>query len=1134
MAFRERLQNGLLIFDGALGTEIHKLELTDEQWMGRHGCSEVLNLTVPDMVKKIHAHYLDAGADVIETNTFGANRIVLEEYDLADRIEEINRTAAEIGRRAVDEHSSGRECFVCGSIGPGTRLPSLGQISFDDLYDSYYLQSKGLITGGVDVAIIETCQDILQAKSALLAFRDACRDLGKDLPVIVSITIETTGTMLLGTEVTAALAALEPLDIDVISINCATGPEAMAPYVKILTESFRGPVMVMPNAGLPVNVNGNIQYDMDPADFVKRMKNFITEDGVQVAGGCCGTTPEFIEILSKKTEGLKPAKRNPSWEPSISSIYSAQALAQDPRPLFIGERANTNGSRLFREYLLEGNWDGILNVAMEQEGSGAHALDLCVAYTGRDEAADMTEAVTRITRQVRLPLVVDSTTYETIESALKLNGGRVVINSINLEDGEEKAGQVCALAKRYGAALIALTIDEKGMARTAEQKVSIAERIYDIAVNRHGLRAEDLIFDPLTFTLGSGDEDSVNAGIETLKGVKLVKERLPGVYTMLGVSNISFGLNPVSRKILNSVFLHEAIEAGLDAAIVNVKQIVPLHKIDREDLDFALNLIYNRGENPLFAFMDHFEERTGDDSDEQDDDASLPLEERIKKRVINGNRVDMEELLMEKLDDTEAVDIINGILIPAMKVVGELFGSGQMQLPFVLQSAEVMRHAVHILEPYMEKTDEAVETSLVLATVRGDVHDIGKNLVDIILSNNGFRVYNLGIKCEIETMLNKVKEVNADAIGMSGLLVKSTAVMKENLEYMRDRGVNVPVLLGGAALTKSYVDDVCDPILEAPVVYCRDAFEGLTAMSRVKEGTLVNVRETVKVTRGAPLPLAVPEEEPEPISRDIGIPEPPFWGNRVVTNIDIEEAYPLLTKEVLFRGRWGFRRGRLSKQEYEKLIRDEAEKELERLKKMAKEENLLVPGCMYGYYPCHSSGDDVIIYKPDTLEPWKRLSFPRQKKPPRQCIADFFLPEERGRHDMIALQVVTVGARASEYSQELYRGDRYREYLLFHGFSVETAEALAELLHKRIREELGIAAEDGEGIEDFVVQKYRGSRYSFGYPACPDMTGNNVMLEILESHRVGVTVTEEGQMVPEQTTSAFIVHHPQAKYFTVE
>jgi 5-methyltetrahydrofolate--homocysteine methyltransferase len=1135
MNFYDRLKNGLVLFDGAMGTQIHELNPTAEEWDGKIGCPEVLNLTAPDKVQQIHAAYLEAGADVIETNTFGGNAIVLSEYGLQDQVIEINRVAAQIARRAVDNHTAEKRRFVAGSIGPGTKLITLGQTDFDSMYHSYALQMQGLIEGGADLLVIETCQDLLQAKIALLAALDAMEKHKIDLPLIVSVTVETSGTLLIGSEIGAVIAALAPYNIAALGMNCATGPEHMRPYIRQICQQFSGPVLCQPNAGLPKNVGGEMKYTISISEFADALMEFVIEEGVQIIGGCCGTTPEFTKALADRLLKSTQAEQHPESQPAVASLFSAQTLRQDPGPFFVGERANTNGSKEFREYLLKNDWDGVVSVARQQQNTGAHGLDLCVAYTGRDEAADMKEAIRRIVTQVNLPLFIDSTDVRVIEEALRLCGGHAVINSINLEDGENRADQICRLAKRYGASLIALTIDEQGMAREVEKKVAVAKRIYDIAVNRHQLKPYDLIFDALTFTLGSGDETLKDAGINTLEGIRAIKTALPGVFAILGVSNVSFGLAPHSREILNSVFLAEAVKAGLDMAIVNVKKIMPLYQIADEDLGMCLNLIYNRGgANPLFDFIGHFDKKAGLKKQPVEHRESLSLDDRIKRHVIDGDRSGFEQILLSSLEKKSAIEIINDLLIPAMKTVGDLFGSGQMQLPFVLQSAEVMKFAVDKLQPFMEKSEAQTQTSIVLATVRGDVHDIGKNLVEIILSNNGYKVYNLGIKCELETMLQKALEVKADAIGMSGLLVKSTVVMKENLQEMQHRGVNIPVLLGGAALTRSYVDEVCAPILETPVAYCSDAFEGLKTMELIKEKQLVKNQHQTAQSHKKAIQARDPQVKEEAITYEEKIPVPPFWGDKIVRDLDLDTIFSFLTESVLFRGRWGYRRGKLTKVQYDALIENEVRPQFEQLKRRCKDELLFQPALVYGYYPCNSEKDQVIVYRPERDEELIRFNFPREGKVPHRCIADYFLPLNSGQRDLIALQVVTIGEKASEEAKKLFQSDEYKNYLLFHGLGVESAEALAEYWHKRIREELGIANADGSSIDELVVQKYRGSRFSFGYPACPDLAENRKIFALLQPERIGITLTEGDQMIPEQTTSAFIVHHPQAKYFNIE
>lgn len=1138
MDFKTRLTDGLMVFDGAMGTQIQALNPTDQEWNGCMGCSEVLNLTAPNKVQEIHERYLEAGSDAVETNTFSGSRIVLAEYGLADRVIEINRIAAEIARRAVARHAVEKSRYVIGSMGPGTKLISLGQTDFQTMYRSYVDQAAGLLQGGVDAFLIETCQDLLQIKTCLLAVYDAMEQSRATCPVMVTVTVETSGTLLMGSDISAVLATLSPFAIDGIGLNCATGPDLMAPYLKQICATFPGPVICQPNAGLPENVNGSLVYTCSVDDFADTLMGYVADFGVRIIGGCCGTDPRFIRALCQRARTTQPGVRHPEGHPSLASAFSAKSLDQQPKPFFVGERANTNGSRKFQKFLLAEDWDGIVELAGNQQQSGAHGMDLCVAYTGRDEGVDMQRAVSRLVNQVDLPLFIDSTDPGVIETALQLIPGRPVINSVNLEDGEERAREICRLAKRYGAALIALTIDEAGMALEAPKKLAVAQRIFEIAVHQIGLSPPDLIFDPLTFTLGSGDASLLDAGRQTLEGIRAIKQQLPGVWTILGVSNVSFGLNAFSRQALNSVFLAEAVAAGLDLAIVHVSKIKPLTELDADDLEQCRNLIFNRTGTALLDFIRHFDGKAGQRQEiENRREEERTVEERIAQRVIRGNRSGLKDLLLTQLDTTPALQIINETLIPAMKSVGDLFGAGKLQLPFVLQSAEVMKFAVSILEPHMAKTHETSQTSLVIATVRGDVHDIGKNLVDIILSNNGYKVYNLGIKCEIDAMIKKVQEVGADALGMSGLLVKSTAVMKENLEELHRRGLDIPVLLGGAALKRGYVEEVCAPIHDGPVFYCADAFAGMAVMQAIRSG---NPSESAALspprknhTRKPPATRPKRNDAPA-IRRDVTIPTPPFWGRKIVSDLDLETIFAYLTEPVLFRGRWGYRRGNLSREEYDLLVDQTVRPEFEALKQRCRRDKLLVPRVVYGYYPCYRQGEELVVLdRPGGAEEL-RFRFPRQKKPPYRCIADFFLSPDEGDHDVLAVQVVTVGSRAAEEAQRLFRADAYKDYLLFHGLSIETAEALAEYWHRRVREELDLTQEDGSSMAEWVVQEYRGSRYSFGYPACPDLAENRKIFHLLLPEDIGVHLTEGDQMEPEQTTSAIIVHHPQAKYFTLE
>ena len=1153
-----------------MGTMIHAANLPESDYDGKLGCSEILNLTRPEVIQGIHEAYYRAGSDVVETNSFGSSRIVLEDYGIADQARSLSRTAALIARRAADVWSDPARCpagaaaakprYVAGSIGPGTKLVTLGQTSWDEMLASYHEQVAGLVEGGVDLLLIETCQDLLQIKCVLCAAEDVFAETGKRLPVIVTVTVETTGTLLVGSTIETVVAALEPYGLFALGMNCATGPRDMVPQVARLASVWGGRLMIQPNAGLPQNVNGELKYNLPVADFVGVMESFVREHGVTIVGGCCGTNPEYIGGLAAALPGLQPGARSAPAQALVSSIFSTQSMRQELGAFYIGERTNTNGSKAFRDLLVKDDYEGLVDVAREQLGSGVHALDVCVAYTGRDEITDMRQTLRRFVTRIDLPLVIDSTEVPVLEAALQMYGGRAIINSINLEDGEERADRICRLARRYGAALIALTIDEKGMARTVEEKLAIARRIHAIAVDRHGLRPQDLIFDCLTFTLGSGDETLRDSALNTMEGIRRIKAGLPGVFTVLGLSNVSFGLAPGSRKVLNSLFLHECIQAGLDMAIVNLKQILPLNQLAADDLAAAWRLLRNErvvaggGESdPLFDFINHFKAKEaagGGVIAAVEAEGPRTVEERLHRHILSGSRSRLSENLAEartglrdgngeKLGEArDPLSIINDILIPAMKEVGRLFGDGTMQLPFVLQSAEVMKAAVDLLEPFMEKRDASEQVQIVLATVRGDVHDIGKNLVDIILSNNGYKVHNLGIKCEIDTIIKKAEEVGAQAIGMSGLLVKSTAIMRENIAELARRGVKIPVLLGGAALTPAYVYESCAHEGAGPVMYCADAFDGLRGMNLVKEGGIGQFVQAESLRLSARAKRArqadAPAEKPETIDHSLAVPRAPFLGLRVERDIDLATVYTYLTEEVLFRGRWGYRRGHLSKEAYDELIEKQVRPEFEALKAECLANGLLKPAVSYGYFECKASDDQVILWDPAApgqRRELARFSFPRQTSAARRCIADYFLPASDTRTDIIALQVCTVGQQAADHSAKLYAANHYKDYLLFHGLSVETAEALAEYWHWKIRGELRITAQDGQGIADFVVQKYRGSRYSFGYPACPDLEQNRLLCQLTDSAAIGVTVSEELEMVPEQTTSAFVVHHPQAKYF---
>ena len=1170
--FLDLLQKKIFVFDGATGTHIQNQNLSVDDYGGEHtyGCNEYLVVSKPSAVEKVHSDYLSAGCDVIETNTFGANSIVLAEYGMQDRVYELNFTAAQIAKKIAHDFSTpAHPRFVAGSIGPGTKLPSLGHISFKELASAYEEQARGLIDGGVDLLCIETCQDILQVKAALYGIRCYLKNLRKNIPIIVSVTIETTGTMLVGTDMLTVLATLDPFDVDAIGLNCATGPQEMSEHVRTLAAYSSKPIFVMPNAGMPENVGGKAHYHLSPEDFSRTLTSYIKELGVQIVGGCCGTTPEHIRQLVASVGSLSPSPRTFTHVPSISSLYQSVPFRIENPPLLIGERTNANGSKLFRELLLKEDWEGMVAVGRAQEKEGAHALDVCVAYVGRNESEDMRQLISRMNQQITIPLMIDSTEPSVIEVALQHISGKAIINSVNLEDGEKKLATIIGLCKDYGAAVVALTIDEEGMAKTAERKVAVAHRLYDLIVGKYGMKPYDVIFDMLTFTIGSGDEEFRKSALETLEAIRIIKKELPECQTSLGISNVSFGLAPSVRQVLNSVFLHYAIEVGLDMAIVHAAKILPLYKIDERGRELARKLIFDEREwegegaerklvfDPLKELIAYYADKT-EQKLKQPEQLGATAEERLKQRIIEGNSVGIQDDLDEALKSHSAVEIINTILLEGMKVVGELFGSGQMQLPFVLQSAEVMKMAVTSLEPYMEKNATTQKGTMALATVKGDVHDIGKNLVDIILTNNGYKVYNLGIKCPIEKMIESAAEHRADAIGMSGLLVKSTQVMKENLEILNERNVTIPVILGGAALTRRFVENELQPIYKGQVFYANDAFDGLHLMEKIVNGNgkdESNSREREEILTGAEAkitPLIKQQEVSDEqnagtstIEPAENIPAPPFWGSKVVAEIPLDEVYPYINEVALFRGQWRAVRGAMTEEEYNRIIDEEIKPKFERLKTFSKERQLLQPKVVYGYFPCQSDGNDLIVYDApsDFISPDKlrrehlkeavRFTFPRQKSGRRLCISDFFASVESGRIDVVAVHLVTMGKQASEYARTLYETNRYQEYLYFHGLSVEATEALAEYWHKRIRRELNLHHRDASDVKKLFSQGYQGARYSFGYAACPDLEDHAKLFALLHPERIGVTLTEEFMLDPEQSTDALIVHHPSARYFNI-
>ena len=1148
----------VVIFDGASGTSLQAAELTADDFGGPdlEGCNELLVVTRPDVAARVHEEFLEVGVDVIETHTFGAFGVVLAEYQIAERAHELNLAAARLAREVASGYSTpDRPRWVAGSMGPGTKLPSLGHIRFSDLRDMYEVQARALLEGGVDLLLVETQYDLLAAKAGLIACRRAMQAVGRRVPVQVQVTMETTGRMLVGSEIGAALTTLAALRPDVIGLNCATGPREMGEHLRYLSQHSPVPISCLPNAGLPSVVDGRTHYDLTPEQLAEHHAGFITDLGVSVVGGCCGTTPEHLRRVVERCAGLTPASRNPVLEPGASSIYSPVAFHQDTSFLMIGERTNANGSKAFREAMLAQDWETCERIARDQVREGAHLLDLCVDYTGADGVADMNELASRLATSATAPLVLDSTEAEVIEAGLQWIGGRPVLNSVNLEDGDEpgtRLDRFLSLAREYGAAVVCTCIDETGQARTAEWKLRVARRIRDIAVERYGLAPGDLLFDPLALTLSTGMEESRGDGRETIEGIRLIKNELPGVFTTLGLSNASFGFKPALRHVLNSVFLHECLQAGLDSAIVHAGRILPLNRIDERQREVCLDLIYDRrreGYDPLTELLDLFADVSAS-SRQVEDRSGWPVEERLKARIVDGDRNGLTEDLDEALSSGRtALEIVNDVLLEGMKVVGELFASGEMQLPFVLQSAETMKAAVAHLEPHMERSDQGGKGRVVLATVKGDVHDIGKNLVDIILTNNGYEVHNLGIKVPLSDMLAKVDEVGADAVGMSGLLVKSTLIMRENLEELNARGkADLPVLLGGAALTRHYVERDLRGVYEGRVFYGRDAFEGLRTMDRLMElkrsgaedpefGRKLSERimpaRKSELDAAAALPEEqLPDRSPE-VAADNPVFPPPFVGTRVVRGIPIDDIAAYLNETSLFRNQWQFRpekRGdaKESDEEFKTRVRSVLRNELAQ----AKASGVLVPQVAYGYFPANAEGNDLVIWKDETRTAERtRFSFPRQRQAPFLCIADFFRPTASGEGDWAAFHLVTMGPAVSEETARLFADNRYQEYLLLHGLGVEMAEALAEYWHRRIREEWGFSGEDGPSLGGLFRQQYRGGRYSFGYPACPDLEDNGKVAELLEADRIGVEVSEGFQLHPEQSTLALICHHPQAKYF---
>ena len=1152
-SLRTALLERVVIADGAMGTMLQAQNPSLEDFQNHEGCNEILNVTRPDIVKAVHEEYLKVGVDAIETNTFGANFANLAEYGIEDRIYELANAGAILARQVADQYSTAdKPRWVLGSLGPGTKLPTLGHTSYEKLKLAYEEASKGLIDGGSDALLIETTQDLLQAKAAVNGARDAINKSGKDIVLIAQVTVETTGTMLMGSEIGAALNALEPLGIDLIGLNCATGPAEMSEHLRVLSKGATVGISVMPNAGLPVLGENGAHYPLDGVELAKSLKQFVIDYKVNLVGGCCGTTPAHMLEVVKQLQSVSVTSREVVREVGASSLYQFAPFRQQNTYLSIGERTNANGSRAFRDALLAEDWQSCVEIARDQIRDGAHMLDLSVDYVGRDGVSDMKELAFRFATTSTLPIVLDSTEPAVLEAGLKQLGGRSVINSVNYEDGDgptSRFARIMPLVTEHGAAVIALTIDEDGQARDAKWKLKVARRLINDLTGNWGMRVDDILIDCLTFPIATGQEETRRDGIETLNAIKALKEEFPNVQTTLGVSNVSFGLNPAARIVLNSVFLAEAVKNGLDSAIVHPSKITPINRIPAEQLKVALDLVYDRRESdasgdviydPLTKFLQLFEniEVTTTKESRAAELAALPLNERLQRRIIDGEKVGLSEDLQSALDlKIPALEIINEYLLSGMKTVGELFGKGEMQLPFVLQSAEVMKTAVAYLEPFIEKTDDQGRGKILLATVKGDVHDIGKNLVDIILSNNGYETVNIGIKQTVNQIIDAATENNVDVIGMSGLLVKSTVIMKENLQELDSRGLGKkwPVVLGGAALTRSFVEQDLSEQFSGTVRYAKDAFEGLKLMD-----TLMGIKRGVA---GAELPPLKPRRTAKRSGDDIKvidtnrsdvasdnlIPKAPFYGSRVVKGIALADYVHMLDERALFLGQWG-----LKGKDFEEMAQTQGRPQLRSLLNDVQSNGWLNAAVVYGYFPCYSEGNDlVVVHHEGDLKGKERVrfNFPRQSRDRRLCLADFFRGKESSELDVVSFQFVTMGQSISDAISKLFNANLYREYLELHGLSVQLTESLTEHWHARTREELGINALDSKDLKEIFDQGYQGSRYSFGYPACPDLEQQLQICELLDPDRIGVSLSEEFQLHPEQSTSSIVLHHPEAKYF---
>ncbi len=1186
-AFLERLhapERPVLVFDGGMGTSLQMQDLTAEDFGGAHleGCNEYLVISKPEAIEKVHRDFLAAGADVIETDTFGGASVVLAEYDLADRAYEINKTAAEIAKQVAAEFSTPEKPrFVAGSMGPGTKLPSIGHITYDELLAAYTEQAEGLYDGGVDLMLVETCMDVLQIKTALNAIEAVFAKKGDRLPLMVSVTMEKQGTMLAGTDMATALAILERYPLDVLGLNCATGPDLMKEHVRQLSEQSPFAISCIPNAGLPENVGGQAHYRLTPMELRMALMHFVEDLGVQVIGGCCGTRPAHIEQLAQMAADLSPKERQPAYEPAAASLYSTQTYQQENSFLIVGERLNASGSKKMRNLLNAEDWDGLVSLARSQVKEGAQVLDVNVDYVGRDGERDMHELVSRLVNNVTLPLMLDSTEWQKMEAGLKVAGGKCILNSTNYEDGEERFLKVLELAKTYGAGVVVGTIDEDGMARTAEQKFAIAQRAYRQAVE-FGIPAREIFYDPLALPISTGIEEDRENAKATIEATQRIRAELPGCHVILGVSNVSFGLNSAARVVLNSMFLHEAMAVGMDSAIVSASKILPIAKIEPEHQELCRDLIYDRRRfedgictyDPLTKLTEIFAGQSAKGMSESVE--NLPLEERLKRHIIDGERIGLEDALNGAMEKYPPLEIINTYLLDGMKVVGELFATGQMQLPFVLQSAETMKAAVAFLEPHMEKSEAESDRgkgTFLIATVKGDVHDIGKNLVDIILTNNGYKVVNLGIKQPVESIINAYRESSADCIAMSGLLVKSTAFMKDNLEVFNQEGIAVPVILGGAALTPKFVYEDCQAVYKGRVIYGKDAFADLNFMDKLMpakaagqwddlqgfqgefveanaNGRQYKTEEAAADTNGkaeksAAAPVVVDTRRSEAVSLEVERPTPPFWGTKILMpdQLPFEEVFWYLDLQATVAGQWQFRKPKAqSREDYEAFLQEKVYPILESWKQRIRQENLLELQMVYGYFPCNAEGNTVHLYDPELVsdagalpsdaQPICSFEFPRQRSQQRLCIADFYATKASGIVDVFPMQAVTAGNIATEYAQTLFADNKYTDYLYFHGLGVQMAEALAEWSHARIRRELGFASEEPDNIRDVLAQRYHGSRFSFGYPACPSMQDQYALLDLLEAKRIDILMDESEQIYPEQSTTAIVAHHPKARYFS--